>query len=54
VDVLAGSKMTNVSVPAPDIFPPIMPSQTTVNYFIPPPGKWTIFQIVPEAEEWHT
>lgn len=35
VDVLKGSKITNLSIPAPDIFPPIMPSQTTVNYFIP-------------------
>jgi hypothetical protein len=35
VDVLERSKTTNPSIPAPDIFPPIMPSQATVNYFIP-------------------
>jgi hypothetical protein len=54
VDVLKGSKITNLSIPAPDIFPPIMPSQTTVNYFIPSTGEWTLFQIAPEADRLNT
>jgi hypothetical protein len=50
VDVLERSKTTNPSIPAPDIFPPIMPSQATVNYFIPSAGEWTVFQIAQEAD----
>jgi len=50
VDVLERSKTINPSIPAQDIFPPIMPSQTTVKYLIPSAGEWTIFQIVQEAD----
>lgn len=50
MDVLERSKTTNPSIPAPDIFPPIMPSQATVNYFIPSAGEWTVFQIAQEAD----
>ncbi|XP_023718368.1 uncharacterized protein LOC111870357 isoform X4 [Cryptotermes secundus] len=37
VNVLEGSKTTGPSLPAPDLFPPIIPSQTSVNYFVPSP-----------------
>lgn len=51
VDVLKGSKTTNPAIPAPDIFPPTVPSQTTVNYFIPSAGEWTMCQIAPEVDK---
>jgi hypothetical protein len=44
VDVLKGSKTTNPSVPAPDLFPPLIPSQPTGNYFVSAPGKWSSFK----------
>jgi len=50
VDVLERNKTINPSIPAPDIFPPIMASQATVNYFIPSAGEWTMFQIAQEAD----